>query len=87
MIENMPIHPEVQVFFLVYMRLSVVFKVLLICTLYSNLVSILYIESIPHVTVLLYIMYVNSMYHGSTLFRRIAYLIKVLCWHTAIHIA
>jgi hypothetical protein len=73
MIESMPIHPEVQVFILVYMRLSVVFKVLLICTLYSNLVSILYIESIPHVTVLLYIMYANSMYHGSTLFRRIAY--------------
>jgi len=73
MIENMPIQPEVQVFILVYMRLSVVFKILLFCTLYSNLVSILYIESIPHVTVLLYIMYVKSMYHGSTLFRRIAY--------------
>jgi hypothetical protein len=69
----MPIHPEVQVLILIYMGLSVVFKVLLFCTLYSNLVSILYIESIPHATVLLYIMYVNSMYHGSTLFRRIAY--------------
>jgi len=73
MIENMPIHPEVQVFILIYMRLSVVFEVLLFCTLYSNLVSILYIESIPHVTVLLYIMYVKSMYHVSTLFRRIVY--------------
>jgi hypothetical protein len=63
----MPIHPEVQVLILVYMRHSVVFKVLLFCTLYSNLVSIRYIESLPHVTVHLYIMYVKSMYHGSTL--------------------
>ena len=73
MIENIPIHPEVQVLILVYMRLSVVFIVLLFCTLYSNLVSILYIESFPHVAVVLYIMYVKSMYHGSTLFIRIAY--------------
>jgi hypothetical protein len=56
----MPIHPEVRVFILVYMRLSVVFKVLLFCTLYSNLVSILYIESIPHVALLLYLCMLNQ---------------------------
>ena len=65
MIEDMPIHPELQVFILVYMRLSVVF-----CTLHSNLVKIIdiqYIESIPYVILLLYILCVESMYHVFTL--------------------